>query len=62
MEKIEEGSPGKVKVTYKNNEGVESSDVFDTVVFAVGRAPCTKGIGLENAGVKLNEKWVVIIS
>lgn len=56
MEKIEEGSPGKVKVTYKNNEGVESSDVFDTVVFAVGRAPCTKGIGLENAGVKLNEK------
>lgn len=30
--------------------------VFKQVMFAIGRDPCTQGIGLENAGVKLNPK------
>ena len=30
-------------------------------MFAIGRAPNTKGLGLENAGVKLNERGAVIV-
>ena len=59
FEKVEEGTPGKIRVTYKNAEGVESSDIFNTVCIAIGRKPCTSGIGLENTDVKLNEKYVV---
>ena len=55
MEKIEEGAPGKIKVTFKNHTtNEEESDIFNTVVVAIGRSPCTKGLGLEKLGVKLN--------
>ena len=30
-------------------------------MFAIGRDPCTKGIGLEDVGVKLHPKYVYII-
>ncbi|MEG1682063.1 MAG: FAD-dependent oxidoreductase, partial [Stenotrophomonas sp.] len=33
--------------------------VFDTVLFATGRGPNTRGLGLEQAGVKLGEKGQV---
>jgi len=56
MEKIEDGSPGKIKVTGKYNDGTEFSDVFNTVVFAIGRDACTKNIGLEAVGVAVNPK------
>jgi len=59
---MEKQSDGKVKVTFKNSEGVESSDIFDTVCLAVGRSPCTKGIGLENTGVEVNSKNGFVIT
>lgn len=34
---------------------------FDQVMFAVGRVPNTMGLGLEEAGVKLNERGAVIV-
>ena len=41
------------------------NDLFDKlffplfqVMFAIGREPCTKGIGLEDVGVKLHPKYV----
>jgi glutathione reductase (NADPH) len=60
--KIEKDANGKLTVTYKDAEGNETvlPDV-DHLIWAVGRIPETKGIGLEEAGVKLNEKGYVVV-
>lgn len=39
--------------------GVDSSQLFDRVLVAVGRKPRTEGLGLERAGVELDEKGFV---
>lgn len=36
----------------ESNEVLE--DIYNTVILAVGRDPCTKDLGLENAGVEIN--------
>ncbi|KAM3449898.1 hypothetical protein MY3296_006508 [Beauveria thailandica] len=58
--KIEKGANGKLSVTYKDNAGNETtlSDV-DHLIWAVGRTPETRGIGLEEAGVKINDAGYV---
>ncbi|XP_058959435.2 thioredoxin reductase 1, cytoplasmic isoform X1 [Pocillopora verrucosa] len=57
IELIEEGTPRKLRVYYKHlDSGEEGSIECNTVMFAIGRDPCTQGIGLENVGVKLNPK------
>jgi pyruvate/2-oxoglutarate dehydrogenase complex dihydrolipoamide dehydrogenase (E3) component len=43
--KIELNSEGRKVVTYKQGED-EIEDVFDTVLFAIGRGAETKNIGL----------------
>ncbi|PTB79141.1 hypothetical protein M440DRAFT_1419547 [Trichoderma longibrachiatum ATCC 18648] len=60
--KVEKGADGKLSVTYRDGEGNESTvhDV-DHLIWAVGRTPLTKGIGLEEAGVKLNEKGYIVV-
>ncbi|RKK06640.1 Glutathione reductase [Fusarium oxysporum] len=60
--KIEKDSNGKLTVTYKDKEGNESviSDV-DHLIWAIGRTPETKGIGLEEAGVKLAESGHIVV-
>ena len=51
---------GKLTITYKDADGKESSvsDV-DNLIWAIGRTPATSGIGLEEAGVKVNQKGYV---
>lgn len=56
IERVEEGSPGKVRVHAKYNDGTEFSGEFNTVIFAIGRDACTTNIGLENVGLELNPK------
>ncbi len=51
---VERGSAGLV-ATLTNGERLEA----DVVMFATGRAPSSKGLGLEAAGVKLNAKGAV---
>jgi len=46
---------GKLKVSLSNSESVTA----DKVLFAVGREPHTRGLGLEKAGVKVNDKGAV---
>ena len=46
---------GKLTVTLSNGESVTA----DKVLFAVGREPHTRGLGLEKAGVKVNDKGAV---
>lgn len=56
IEKIRDGQPGLYRVTAK--DGVKDNIVgeYNTVLFAIGRDPCTKDIGLDQVGVKLNPK------
>ncbi|QPC61166.1 hypothetical protein HYE67_003397 [Fusarium culmorum] len=60
--KIEKDSNGKLTVTYKDDQGNESvvSDV-DNLIWAIGRTPETKGIGLEETGVKLAKSGHIIV-
>ncbi|KAM9204316.1 thioredoxin reductase 1, cytoplasmic [Mergus octosetaceus] len=57
VEQIEEGTPGRLKVTAnstKGNEVIEGE--YNTVLLAIGRDACTRKIGLDKVGVKINEK------
>ncbi|KAL7798338.1 glutathione-disulfide reductase [Trichoderma ceciliae] len=60
--KVEKDANGKLSVTYRDAEGNESTlDHVDHLIWAVGRTPLTSGIGLEEAGVKLNDKGYVVV-
>jgi glutathione reductase (NADPH) len=56
LTKIEK-SNGALRVTLSKGEQVDA----DQVLFAVGRHPNTKGLGLERAGVKLDKSGAVIV-
>lgn len=62
VEKLEDGSPGRYKVTGKMQtpEGGEFEGEYNTVMVAVGRDPCTQGIGLDVLGVNLDKNGFVI--
>ncbi|XP_029427868.1 thioredoxin reductase 2, mitochondrial isoform X2 [Rhinatrema bivittatum] len=53
--KVEKIESGQLRVTWTKVEtGDEEMDTFDTVMWAIGRAPEIKSLNLENAGVKVN--------
>lgn len=52
IEKIEKNSDGTFKVTTNKNDVLEA----DLVMYATGRIPNTETLGLENAGVKADDK------
>ncbi|XP_078531135.1 thioredoxin reductase 1, cytoplasmic isoform X2 [Lissotriton helveticus] len=56
IEQIEPGEPGKLKVTAKSSDGTEITEEYNTVLLAIGRDACTRKIGLDTVGVKINEK------
>ena len=49
-QRLERQEDGKILVTYLE-KGVEKTDVYDTVLFAIGRYAVTQGLNLANAGV-----------
>ncbi|CAH0555743.1 unnamed protein product [Brassicogethes aeneus] len=51
--KIEKLDNGQLKATWVNEVNEEFTDVFDTVLFAIGRRALTRELKLENAGVKV---------
>ena len=51
-----------IKVTAKDKKGEEVVFEGDYVLVAVGRSPYTKGLGLENAGVDLDERGRVKVN
>lgn len=60
--KIEKDANGKLSVTYKDGQGNETTlNDVDHLIWAVGRTPETQKIGLEEAGVKVNEKGYVVV-
>ncbi|XP_069353784.1 thioredoxin reductase 3 isoform X2 [Eulemur rufifrons] len=57
VQQLEKGSPGKLKVVAKSTDGPETIDgIYNTVLLAIGRDSCTRKIGLEKIGVKINDK------
>uniref|UniRef100_A0A803XP08 thioredoxin-disulfide reductase (NADPH) n=1 Tax=Meleagris gallopavo TaxID=9103 RepID=A0A803XP08_MELGA len=57
VERLEDGTPGRLKVTAKCTEGPEIFEgEYNTVLLAIGRDACTRNIGLQTIGVKINEK------
>ncbi|XP_062963588.1 thioredoxin reductase 3 [Cynocephalus volans] len=57
IQQLEKGSPGKLKILAKSTEGPETIEgVYNTVLIAIGRDSCTRKLGLETIGVKINEK------
>jgi glutathione reductase (NADPH) len=55
--KIEKKADGRFTVHFSNGESASG----DKVLLAVGREPNTAGLGLDKAGVKLNDKGAVIV-
>jgi len=48
-----------VKVTFENEKGEKSEENFELVLISIGRKPNSKGFGLENTGVKVNDRgWI----
>ena len=61
VELIEKGTPGRLRVTAQG-DGEDIVEEYNTVYFAIGREPQTRGLGLEKVGVKINPKNDKIIT
>ena len=57
FEKIDKQPDGTLLVSMSKHEPLE----VDAVLFATGRAPNTRGLGLDKAGVELNDKGAVVV-
>ena len=53
-EAIEKLEDGRKKVTYKDNKGNTYSEVYDTIIAAIGRNANTSYLNLESAGVEFD--------
>ncbi len=48
-----------VKVTFEDEKGNKTEESFEMVLISIGRRPNSKGFGLENTGVKVNDRgWI----
>lgn len=61
VEKVQDGSPGLYRVTGLMNDGSEVVDEYNTVLFAIGRDPCTSDLHLDRIGVRVNTKTGYVI-
>ena len=57
FEKIVKQEDGSLRIFLKGCEPIEA----DALLFATGRRPHTEGLGLENAGVAVNEKGAIVV-
>jgi dihydrolipoamide dehydrogenase len=50
-----------IQVKIQDKEGKTSTETYDYVLMSIGRKPTTKGLGLENTNVKVNERgWIKV--
>lgn len=59
--KLEKLPDGRLRVSWTDSQGSVQGDVFDTVMFAIGRQARTKGLNLEGVGVKLNPRNLKVL-
>lgn len=50
---VEKTEDGRLKVIYEGIDGTQASDVYDTVLFAIGRTALTDDLKLENVNVNV---------
>ncbi|WP_106639982.1 glutathione-disulfide reductase [Allosphingosinicella vermicomposti] len=55
--KIEKMEDGRLRIHMSSHDPIEA----DTLLFATGRAPHTKGLGLEKAGVEVDKNGAVVV-
>ena len=60
--KLEKDGQGKITMTFKRGEEEHTLQGLDQVLFATGRKPNTKGIGLEELKVELDPKGGVKVA
>ena len=59
--KLEKTADGRIQVTWAGRDGTpDGSDVYDTVLAAIGRRPDVSGLGLDKVGVTLNKKGNIV--
>ena len=51
----------EVHVTYVDSEGTENQQIFDKLIVAVGRRPCTEGLLAPDSGVNLDERGFIFV-
>jgi dihydrolipoamide dehydrogenase len=57
IKEVEDG----ISVSIQDGEGKVSEQVYDYVLMSIGRKPETKGLGLENTKVKVNQRgWITV--
>lgn len=63
VSKVEkDAATGKLAITYRAADGSETVEKdVDHLIWAIGRLPATKDVGLEKAGVKLNEGDYIVV-
>ncbi|KAK3941760.1 glutathione reductase [Diplogelasinospora grovesii] len=52
---------GKLRMHYKDKNGKGVLEEIDHLIWAIGRTPATKDIGLEDAGVEMTEKGHIVV-
>lgn len=59
--RVERDAGGKLSLHYKDRAGEGVLGGVDHLIWAIGRTPATRGIGLEEAGVKLDDKNYIVV-
>lgn len=61
MVEVEDGIKVKIQSAAGGADGTVNEIVYDYVLMSIGRRPETKGLGLENTSVKVNQRgWIVV--
>ncbi|KAL2160187.1 hypothetical protein VTH06DRAFT_1843 [Thermothelomyces fergusii] len=56
-----DGETGKLTIHYKEGDGEGVVSDVDHLIWAIGRTPATADLGLEAAGVQVNEKGYIVV-
>ena len=52
----------KLRVEFESNDGKKKTDTFDKILVGIGSKPNSTGIGLEEAGVRTDDKGFIIVN
>jgi len=60
--RLDKTDDDRIRVTYRREDSQgELSEIFDTVLWAIGRTAVTAGMGLDSTGIKISEQHKIIV-